>query len=151
MVNANRSLSSATRCPNRIAAIMAHITRYSFRGNSRLAHDAGLSRSTITHLVRGLNNPLYITVRQVVKSLEFQLGRRLAFDQVIAVQGRYPTPSVCELCRFTCGRLGCLPDSVCEEDGSRKRGLEDAIPGHWTGDWDEFSSDAKGPEDPGTE
>lgn len=131
---------------------MAHVPRYSFRGTSRLAADAGVSKSTISHLARGLNNPLYITVRQVVKCLEFQLGHVLHCDEVVSLDGKYSTSSVCQLCGFICGRKGCLPDSVYEEDGSRKRGFESLVPGTWTGDVDEFKKSAVSEsEDPGTE
>lgn len=152
MSNPDRSATASTKCQNRILAIMAHITRYSFRGTTRLAADAGVSKSTISHLLRGLNNPLYITVRQVVKCLEFQLGRVLHCKEVMSLDGKYPTASVCQLCGFICGRRGCLPDSLYESDGSRKKGFESVVPGQWTGDLDEFKSPAKAdPEDPGTE
>lgn len=126
---------------------MAHITRYSFRGTSRLAADAGVSKSTISHLVRGLNNPLYITVRQVVKCLEFQLGSELDLDEVMSLNGRYPTLPVCKLCRCK----GCLPDCIFEEDGSRKKGFENVVPGLWTGDFAEFANGYRPVGDPGTE
>lgn len=134
MSNPNRSANAATKCHNRIQAIMAHTTRYSFRGTSRLAADAGVSKSTLSHLNRGLQSPLYTTVARVVKCLGFQLGRKLEIDEVISPDGTYPTPSVCQLCRC----LGCLPDSVYETDGARKRELDSVVPGLWTGDIDEF-------------
>lgn len=147
MSNPDPSGNAATKCHNRISAIMAHITRYSFRGTSRLAADAGVSKSTISHLVRGLNNPLYITARRIVKCLEFQLGRSLHPDEVFSLDGSYPTASVCQLC----GCKACLPDSIYENDGSRKKGFEDVVPGLWTGDVDEFKgSGLAEAEDPGT-
>lgn len=147
MSNPDRSVTAA-KSHNRILAIMAHITRYNFRGTSRLALDAGVSKSTISHLVRGMSNPLYITVRRIVKCLEFQLGRLLDFDDVVSETGVYPTANVCELC----GCKNCLPDSVCEKDGSRKKGFEIVMPGKWTGDLDEFKSrQSKKQEDTGTE
>lgn len=148
MSNPDRSANAATKCHNRILAIMSHITRYSFRGTSRLAADAGVSKSTISHLVRGLQIPLYITARRVVKCLEFQLGRSLQSDEVISLDGSYPTPSVCELCRCR----GCLPDAIHDEDGSRRARFEDTVPGLWTGDVNEFKiAEEAEPRDPGTE
>ncbi len=32
---------------NRILALMAHTNRYAFKGESRLAHDAGMSKSVV--------------------------------------------------------------------------------------------------------
>ena len=121
---------------------MVHITRYSFRGTSRMANDAGVAKSTISHLVRGLGNPMYITARRVVKCLEHHLGRRLHADEVFSLDGHYPTLSVCNLC----GCQGCLPDSLFNDDGSRKAEFEAIVPGHWTGDVDEFKSGAEAPE-----
>lgn len=127
---------------------MAHTTRYCFRGDSRLAKDAGLSKSTISQLNRGLKNPLYITVSKIVKCLEVQLGRLLDFDDVISLNGHYPTASVCELC----GCPGCLPDSLYEADGSRKKEFEEVLSGLWTGDVDEFKRrEVDEDTDPGTD
>jgi DNA-binding phage protein len=111
MTNADRSESAATRSHNRIAAIMMHTDRYSFRGASRLAADTGLSKSTISHLVRGKSSPLTITVERVVKALEDQMGRpsgqQLNHQEVVSATGSYPTPSVCALV----GCRGCLTRS----------------------------------------
>lgn len=147
MSSPNRSASAATKCHNRVLAVMAHVPRYSFRGTSRLAADTGVSKSTISHLVRGLNIPLYPTARQAVKSLELHLGRPLDLDEVISLDGVYPTASVCKLC----GCSGCLPDSIYEADGSRKPAYDYVVPGHWTGDVDEFKLRQQPTEDPGTE
>ncbi|MCO5297197.1 MAG: hypothetical protein M9921_10105 [Fimbriimonadaceae bacterium] len=147
MTSPNRSASAATISHNRIAAIMVHITRYSFRGTSRLAHDAGVAKSTISHLIRGLGNPMYITARRVVKCLEHHLGRRLHPDEVFSPDGTYPTLSVCRLC----GCHGCLPDCIFRDDGSRRTEHDDIVPGHWTGDVEEFQIASKTDEEVGTQ
>lgn len=140
MSNPNRSMKAATKTHNRIGAIMSHITRYSFRGTSRLAQDSGVSKSTISQLRRGLSNPLYTTVCRVVKSLERQLERKLDEAEVISHDGSYPTSSVCELC----GCPGCLPDSVYYDDGARTPQSRGVVPGLWTGDVFEFDDARKG-------
>ena len=137
MVNANRSATAATdavRCHNRIAAIMVHTRRYAFRGTSRLAADSGLSKSTVSHVVRGKVNPLYITISRIVKALELQTQRPLDLREVVSPDGTYPTKSICHLV----GCSGCLPDRAYLDDGSLVPGLEDVKPGQWTGDVSEF-------------
>ena len=137
MPNANRSESAATKHHNRVAAIMMHTPRYSFRGTSRLAADAGVSKSTISHLVHGQSNPLYITVSKVVKVLETHVRKPLACREVVSETGTYPTQFVCELV----GCPGCLPDIVFELDGHRKEAYRHLVPGTWTGDTAEFHID----------
>jgi DNA-binding phage protein len=134
MTNADRSESAATRSHNRIAAIMMHTDRYSFRGTSRLAADTGLSKSTISHLVRGKSSPLYITVERVVKALVDQLGRPLNHQEVVSATGRYPTPSVCALV----GCRGCLPDRAFSSEGELLEEMRQVTPGNWSGDVAEF-------------
>jgi transcriptional regulator with XRE-family HTH domain len=134
MGNVNRSVSAATRCHNRVGALMVHCARYSFRGTSRLAADAGLAKSTVSQLVRGKSHPLYSTLLAVVKCLESQLGRTLDLREVFSTDGQYPTPFVCELT----GCRGCLPDSAYSKDGTRKERSLAIEPGTWTGDVDEF-------------
>jgi DNA-binding phage protein len=138
MVNANRSAIATAKSHNRIAAIMTHVTRYSFRGNSRLAADSGLSKGTISRLVRGKTNPLYNTIAKVVKSLETNLGRSLSHAEVVSDDGTYPTQSVCELV----GCSGCLPDLMYADDGSVQRAFQGRLPGHWSGDLAEFKPEA---------
>lgn len=138
MPNANRSAAAATKCHNRIAAIMAHTSRYAFRGTCRLAADACVSKSTISYLVRGQTIPLFPTARSVVNCLERALNRRLDYDEVLSPDGSYPTVFVCQLV----GCTRCLPDAVYESDGSRKAAFADTLSGQWTGDVDEFGPGA---------
>src|SRR5688572_10342603 len=98
--------SAPLRCHNRIEAIMAHTSRYSFRGTSRLAKDAGVSKSTICQLIHGQSSPLYVTLKRIVSQLEFQIGRRLGTREVVSENGTYPTPFVCKLV----GCAGCMPE-----------------------------------------
>jgi len=130
MPNVNRSASAATKTTNRVAAIMIHLPRYAFRGTSRLAQDAGLAKSTISHLVRGQTNPLYSTVERVVKCLSHHLGRRLDHAEVISSTGTYPTTFVCPLVNCS----GCLPDRAYDETGDLRADWADVESGHWTGD-----------------
>lgn len=121
-------------CHNRIAALMTHTSRYSFRGTSRLAKDAGLSKSTVCHIVHGNTAPLYRTVAPMIKCLEFQLARKLDVREVFSSDGTYPTRHVCKLA----GCRGCLPDKIHRADGTVKPQWVDLRPGMWSGDVDEF-------------
>ena len=116
---------------------MAHVTRYSFRGTSRLAMDAGLAKSTISLLVHGKSNPLYSSLREVVKCFEFHLGRCIDLREVASEDGTYPTPFVCDLA----GCPGCLPDALYDLLGGRKPNPKRVLPGRWTGDVAEFSEE----------
>lgn len=46
------------RVHNRIAAVMAHTSRYAFKSESRLAADAGVSKSALNRLINGLQRLL---------------------------------------------------------------------------------------------
>jgi DNA-binding XRE family transcriptional regulator len=121
-------------CHNRVAALMSHTSRYSFRGTSRLAKDSGVAKSTICHIIHGKTNPLYKTVDPIIRSLEFQLARKLNVREVFSEDGTYRTKSACKLA----GCRGCLPDIVHESDGGIKPQWAHVRPGTWTGDVAEF-------------
>lgn len=125
---------------NRIAALMAHTSRYSFRGTARLAKDSRVSKSTICHLVHGRTSPLYRTLAKVIRNLEFQLARKLNVREVISDDGTYPTKHICKLV----GCRGCLPDSIHNDDGSVKEQWAGIRPGRWTGDVAEFIDEEVG-------
>lgn len=129
-----KNTSAQLRCHNRIAAIMAHTSRYSFRGTSRLAKDAGVSKSTICHLTHGQSSPLYITLKRIVSHLEFQIARRLGTREVVSEDGAYPTAYVCKLV----GCSGCMPEQAFLPDGTLKDEWQGVEPGKWTGDVAEF-------------
>jgi hypothetical protein len=90
MTNADRNETAATRSHNRIAAIMMHTDRRSFRGTSRLAADTGPCNSTISHLVRGTSGSLLVTLGRVTKVLVAQLGCLLDKQEVVAATDSYP-------------------------------------------------------------
>lgn len=113
---------------------MAHSSRYSFRGTSRLAKDAGVAKSTICQLRHGRSNPFYVTLQRVIGQLEFQLARRLRTREVVSEDGTYPTKFVCKLV----GCPGCIPEEAFLPDGTMKNEWKQVLPGQWTGDVAEF-------------
>ena len=82
---------------------MGHTTRYAFGGESKLARDAGVSKSALSRLVNGLSSPSFGLICALCNSLEKALGRPLDPREILSRDGRYPTPSVCQLC----GCRGC--------------------------------------------
>lgn len=126
----NPRKTSAVQQPivhNRIVAIMAHTTRYAFRGESRLADDAGISRSALCRLINGQTSPSFAVVSTITRALSKALGTALNPHDVISMDGTYPTASVCVLA----GCRGCLPDEAYDEDDNLKPEYRNVKPGHW--------------------
>jgi transcriptional regulator with XRE-family HTH domain len=107
---------------------MAHTTRYAFKGGSRLAADAGLSRSALNRLINGLTSPTFNSIYGITQALEKQLHRHLDPRELVSIDGTYPTPSVCELV----GCKGCLPDEAYDENEKIKPEYSDVRPGRWS-------------------
>ena len=112
---------------NRILALMAHTTRYAFQGETRLAHDAGVSKSAVSRLLRGHSNPSFALVVALTKALEKRLGRPLDPRDLISLDGSYPTATACELA----GCRGCLPAEAYDEHNWLKPEYKDVKPGQW--------------------
>lgn len=88
---------------NRLRVVMAHTTRYAFKGEARLALDAGVSKSAVSRLVNGLSSPSFAVVSAIAHALEKRLGRSLDPRELVSFDGNYPTLSACALC----GCRGC--------------------------------------------
>jgi transcriptional regulator with XRE-family HTH domain len=88
---------------NRIGAVIAHAEPYWSGGISRLAQDAGVSKSAICRLVNGRANPSFALVWKIARALETGLGKPLELSELVSLDGMYPTNSVCALC----GCSGC--------------------------------------------
>lgn len=106
---------------------MVHTTRYSFKGETRLARDAGVSKSAVCRLLNGHSSPSFALVVALTRALEKQLGRVLDPREVVSTDGSYPTASACELCNCK----GCLPDSVYGPDNNLKAEYRHLKPGAW--------------------
>lgn len=84
----------------RILALMAHTNRYAFKGESRRAGDAGVSKSAVCRLLNGQNSPSFALVSSITRALEPHLqrgveGRRLNPHELISLDGTYSTASAC--------------------------------------------------------
>ena len=107
---------------------MAHTTRYAFKGESRLATDAGVSKSAVSRLLNGLSSPSFALVSALTKALSKRLNRPLDPHEMLSFDGNYPTPSICELC----GCKGCLPAEAYDEENQIKLGWKGIAPGQWS-------------------
>jgi hypothetical protein len=141
MSNPNRSVNAANqtkRFHNRVQAILNHLPRYWIKGGaSRLARDVAVSKSTISHLIRGKSHPLYGTASRLVKCLERELGFPLNPNEVFSDDGTYPTEFVCTLAGCNKG-YGCSPEHCYQPDSSENLLLRRIQRGQWTGDNFEF-------------
>ena len=113
---------------NRLLAIMAHTTRYAFKGESRLAADAHISKSALCRLVNGQSTPSFPLVVALTRALERHLKRVIDPREVVSIDGTYPTASVCELC----GCKGCLPAEAYDAENRLKPEWKDVRPGQWS-------------------
>lgn len=121
-------LLRAPHLTNRLALILAHTYRYAFEGQARLAQDVGVSRSTISRLMRGKTRPTPSLVRKVTEVLALALNCQLSPRDLFSPDGTYPTASGCELCNCP----GCIPEYAFDRFGERKEAYLAMQPGDWT-------------------
>lgn len=119
---------NTTQVHNRVLALMAHTTRYAFRGETRLAADAGVSKSAVCRLLNGNSSPSYALVLAITRALEKQLERPLDPRDIISTDGTYPTASACALA----GCRGCLPSEVYDDTDRVKPEYQHLRPGQWS-------------------
>lgn len=112
---------------NRFTDVMAHHDRYSFKGITRLAKDAGVSPSSVSRVINGKMNPSFLMVARLTEALEKELGYRIDPRDLLSENGKFLTRFVCDLT----GCKGCLPDMAWDEFGSKKATYADVKPGEW--------------------
>lgn len=113
---------------NRIATILVHTPWYSICGQSRLAADLGVSRSTVTRIVSGRSRPSVALAQRIAETLSHRLGRPLSVEDIFSEDGSYTEPSGCRLCG--CG--GCMPDDAYDRRGNLKLAFRNLRPGDWS-------------------
>lgn len=111
----------------RLGDVMAHTTRYAFKGVKRLAHDAGVSPSAVSRLMGGKTNPSFLMVARIVDALERELGFPIDPRDLVAEGGNFRTRHSCDLCLCR----GCLPDAATDEFGDLKQAFYGIEPGKW--------------------
>lgn len=112
----------------RILQIMAHTTRYAFKGRSRLAADAGVSKSAVTRLINGNSSPSWHVLCALIGALERHTGRHLDPREVVSADGTYPTDAVCDLV----GCQGCMPEEAYDADERLRDEYRGIRPGTWS-------------------
>ena len=123
----NTSKINGSQVHNRILALMAHTTRYAFQGETRLAKDAGVSKSAVSRLLTGQSSPSFALVVALTKALEKRLERALDPRDLISLDGNYPTATACELA----GCRGCLPAEAYDAQNRIKPEYKSMKPGQW--------------------
>jgi DNA-binding XRE family transcriptional regulator len=113
---------------NRVRVLLAHIPRYSIRGQARLAADVGVAPSTISRLVNGHTTPSLKLTQSITDALSRRLGKPLACRDVFSPTGEYPNPSGCALCDCH----GCLPAEAWGDDDVLKSEWQGQRPGDWS-------------------
>lgn len=113
---------------NRVNAVALHAPWYGFRMQSRLARDAGVSESAVSRMVRGRCKPSLAVALRVTGALSRRLGRQIDVFEVFSLDGRYPTPSVCDLC----GCPDCLPPQAYDEEENLRPEFTHTMAGNWS-------------------
>ena len=113
---------------NRLRAFLVHIPWYSIEGQCRMAHDCGVSCSTISRLARGETSPSYKLARRVTDALSRRMGVPLDLREVFSTDGTYPTSCVCDL---TPDCNGCFPDEAYDGECNMRPEYRDLMPGDW--------------------
>jgi hypothetical protein len=112
----------------RLPEVLIHINYFSFQGQARLAYEAGYARSTIHRLIHGKCQPSFALVHAIQQVLDRRLGKPLATEEWLSLDGRFPTASICRLV----GCRGCLPDQAYNEDDTMKPEYQHVTPGQWS-------------------
>jgi DNA-binding phage protein len=113
---------------NRLRAVMSHTIRYAFKGETRLAQDAGVSRSALNRLINGQSSPSFVLVCALAEALSKRLKRRIEPCELVSCDSTYPTRYVCVLS----GCTGCLPGEAYDEEGNLRSEYSHIKPGQWS-------------------
>ncbi|MBS1701411.1 MAG: helix-turn-helix transcriptional regulator [Armatimonadetes bacterium] len=112
---------------NRFGDVMDHVDKFAFKGVGRLAEASLVSPSTISRLINNQINPSFALIARVTAAIEKELGMRIDPRDLIAEEGKFLTPSVCNLTACP----GCLPESAVDEFGDTKQRFQGVLPGTW--------------------
>ena len=113
---------------NRLAAIMLHAERYTVKGMTRLAEDAGVTLSGLCKVAKGNRQPTYLLVTRVVGALEQQLGVTIDPRDIFTEDESYLTKHPCSVC----GCRGCLPPWAFDDDDNTVEAFIGVPAGAWT-------------------
>jgi len=129
------SRAGPTPVRNRLRSILWHVPRYQVQTTSRLASDAGVAKSAISRLLRGVGQPNYILMVKVAEAIGREIGRPFPLREIAVAEGsEYPTPFPCSL--FGCR---CLPPWAYDGDGALRPQFTNLVPGEWSSDAHELT------------
>lgn len=111
---------------HRVREVAWHIPWYGFKTQARLAHDSGISPSTVSRLLRGQELPSLLVALRLTDALSHRLGRALDVGQVFSLDGLY-SRSVCDLT----GCRSCLPPTAYDRDDNFLAPAPGAPSGQW--------------------
>lgn len=112
---------------NRIADIMLHTKRYSFKGVLRLAEDSGIHPASVSRIIHSRRYPTGLSLLRITNALEKALGFPLDPRDVVTDTGHFLHDSCCAACRCP----GCLPPAAWDRFGNRTPAFANVPPGHW--------------------
>jgi len=81
----------------------------------------------MSRLISGDGNPSYRLVIQLTEAVERELGHHIDPRDLVAVNGRFLTPYICDVMRCR----GCLPDCALDEFGERAEKYQGVKGGTW--------------------
>lgn len=105
---------------------MQHLPAYWIDGGKKLALDAGISSSSVYHILHNRNAPSYRIAMAITDAISTTVGREILPTEIFSITGTYPTPSVCSF--FNCK---CLPEAAYTEDDRRKPQYRHLKGGDW--------------------
>lgn len=113
---------------SRLGMVLMHSTYYAFMGQARLAKAVGVSRSTISRLVRGRTRPSLALAQSVADVLSRDLKVPLQPSDLFSEDGCYKEPSGCRLCACS----GCFPDEAYDHRNKLRPAFLHMRPGDWS-------------------
>lgn len=111
---------------------MEHVPRYSFMGATRLARDAGVSKSAVSRLMRGETSPSFAIVARIASALERSTGFAIDPREIVSESGEWGVPFVCALM----GCKGCLASWMYDQEERVRPEFARVLPGRWSGEPD---------------
>lgn len=108
---------------NRFSDVLQHTSRFSSKGVSRLAHEAGVHPSSLSRLMNNKINPSFALVARLTAAVEKELGFRIDPRELISEHGAFADS--------VCGLVGCRGCSLTPKDelGSTKPTVTDPLKG----------------------
>ncbi len=93
---------------NRFSDVLQHTSRFSSKGVSRLAREAGVHPSSLSRLLNNKINPSFALVARLTAAVEKEIGYRIDPRELISENGIFADS--------VCGLVGCRGCSLTPRD-----------------------------------